>query len=469
MKRMPGRSLRGRLTVLYALLLTLALALYGAGTSVYFLHNLKHQLDVSLDRDIETVEGLLVISTNGDLHISSEEGEASESELNRGYLLEVWSANGELLYRSDGLEGASLGNAPRLKDERRLEEPHSVTLPNGTRVRVAAHLHRIEDRTVWVRLGISEDSLWREFWAMVVVLAFGLPLTVAVIGAIGYAVAGRALRPVDVMARRAAAISAERLHERLQIENPSDELGHLGKAFNDTLTRLENSFDQLRRFTADASHELRTPLTSIRSVGEVALQSVGTVPYYRDIIGSMLEEVTRLTQLVDSLLTMSRADAGQIALQKAAVNVFTLAQETAALLDVLAEEKQQRILVRGDRSLSVFGDRLILRQALLNLMDNAVKYSPAGGSIEVEIGSNAKGVLISIQDSGPGISAEHREKVFERFYRIDKARTRSEGGTGLGLSIVQWAVSAHGGKISLAQPAGNGCRFEIQLPANPSV
>jgi signal transduction histidine kinase len=218
--------------------------------------------------------------------------------------------------------------------------------------------HGMEGQTVVVRLAISEEPLWNEFWAMVSVLSVGVPITVLVIGVVGYIVAGRALQPVDTMAHRARKISAEHLSERLQIENPDDELGHLGIAFNDTLTRLEGSFEQLRRFTADASHELRTPLTAIRSVGEVALQNPGDAGYYRDIIGSMLEEVNRLTRLVESLLIMSRADAGQIQLQRTPVEVLDLAKESAALLEVLAEEKNQTIAVNGDPVLMVWADRL---------------------------------------------------------------------------------------------------------------
>jgi heavy metal sensor kinase len=266
------------------------------------------------------------------------------------------------------------------------------------------------------------------------------------------------------MAHRARKISAEHLNERLEIENPDDELGHLGIAFNDTLTRLEGSFEQLRRFTADASHELRTPLTAIRSVGEVALQHSGNTGYYRDIIGSMLEEVNRLTRLVESLLTMSRADAGQIQLQRTSVEVLDLAKESAALLEVLAEEKNQTIAVSGDPALMVWADRLILRQALINLIDNAVKYSPSGGAINIRVKSVDKAVLIEVEDSGPGIPAEHADKVFQRFYRIDKARTRAEGGTGLGLSIVEWAVSVNDGSIDFVCEPGRGCTFTIRLP-----
>jgi signal transduction histidine kinase len=250
----------------------------------------------------------------------------------------------------------------------------------------------------------------------------------------------------------------------LNIENPGDELGHLGKVINETLARLERSFEQLRRFTADASHELRTPLTAIRSVGEVALQRSGDVNYYRDIVGSMLEEANRLTRLVDSLLTMSRADAGRIPLQRAEVPILDLAKESAGLLEVLAEEKNQKLTVEGDPMVAVRGDRVILRQALVNLIDNAVKYSPLRGNIFVRVGSNNGDAVVEVQDSGPGIPQEHRSKVFERFYRVDKARSREDGGTGLGLSIAEWAVGAHGGRIELDCGTEPGCIFRIRLP-----
>ncbi len=466
MSRFVGRTLRGRLTILYGVLLALALALYAVGTSVYLLHDLRKQQDASLDREIETVEGLIALSPDGGVELRSEEGEAREGVSERGYLLEIWTASGKPMYLSDGLKGSSLGIAPNMTQKPFDRSPHTYRLQNGMRVRVEARLHRIEGQSILLRLGVSEEPLWEEFWDMVSVLAIGLPVMVLLIGLAGYAIAGQALQPVEEMAQRARKISAERLNERLTIRNPGDELGHLGLAFNETLARLEKSFEQLRRFTADASHELRTPLTAIRSVGEVALQNTGDATYYRDIIGSMLEEVNRLTHLVESLLTMSRADAGQIQLQHTTVEVLDLAKESAALLEVLAEERHQRIVVGGDPSLTVRGDRLILRQALINLIDNAVKYSPSGADIEVRVRAIGKDVLIEVQDSGPGISAEHADKVFQRFYRVDKARTRAEGGTGLGLSILEWAVSANGGSVELNHGPGPGCTFTIRLPLN---
>jgi signal transduction histidine kinase len=183
----------------------------------------------------------------------------------------------------------------------------------------------------------------------------------------------------------------------------------------------------------------------------------------------MLEETNRLTRLVDSLLTLSRADAGRIQLHLTEMSLLDLVTETAGLLEVLAEEKNQTLRVEGDASLRVVADRTILRQALVNLIDNAVKYSPAESSIRIQVTENDRDGVVEVQDSGPGIPSEHRSRIFERFYRVDKARTRAEGGTGLGLSIAQWAVTAHGGTIEVRCEPGFGSTFCIHLPKHVST
>lgn len=450
-----------RLTLLYVSLLGVVSLVYAATTSALFLHNLREQLDLSLDRDIETVEGSVTLTADGHVRLDSRDGEVNEVEAPPSYWLEVWSG-GALIYRGPQVHAQALGPAPGPGE--RTQNYRSSRLADGTRVRIVSRVHRLENGPLVVRLAVSEESLWHEFWQMASILAIGLPIAVVITGVTGFAVARRALRPLGSMARRAERISAERLNERLAIENPDDELGHLGRVFNATLARLERSFEQLRRFTADASHELRTPLTAIRSVGEVALQKSGDAADLRDAIGSMLEEANRLTHLVDSLLTMSRADAGRIALQQGEVPVLDLAKESAALLEVLAEEKDQTVRVEGDASVSVRGDRLILRQALVNLIDNAVKYSPRDGNISVRVSAADGEARVEVQDSGSGIAPEHRSKVFERFYRADKSRSREAGGTGLGLSIAEWAVGAHGGRVELNCEPGPGCTFTIRLP-----
>jgi signal transduction histidine kinase len=208
-------------------------------------------------------------------------------------------------------------------------------------------------------------------------------------------------------------------------------------------------------------------LTAIRSVGEVALQKDGSREEYRDTIGSMLEEVNRLTALIDSLLTISRADAGRMQLRPTVFSPMDLAREAAGLFEVLAEEKHQRIRVEGSAG-SISGDRVFLRQALVNIIDNAVKYSPVGGAISVRVQDDRAGsIKLEVTDDGPGIAPEHAERIFDRFYRVDESRSRDAGGAGLGLAIAQWAVRVHGGEIRLAEAPGKGCTFQIYLPVAP--
>jgi heavy metal sensor kinase len=272
------------------------------------------------------------------------------------------------------------------------------------------------------------------------------------------------LAPVDRMAERARSITAERLHDRLPVDHPNDELGRLASVFNDTLGRLESSFEQMRRFTADVSHELRTPLTAIRSVGEVGLRGRRDEGAYRGIIGSMLEEVDRLACLVDRLLTLSRAETGQAKLSVELIDLRELAENVAAHLGVLAEEKQQSITIEHLGTPRCLGVRLVLRQALINLVDNAIKYTPAGGQIRIRVRESPTGAMLEVSDTGPGIPAEPRTRIFDRYYRVARSRSDDTSGAGLGLSIAKGAVEVNGGQLSLEGTNGAGSTFRITLP-----
>ena len=224
------------------------------------------------------------------------------------------------------------------------------------------------------------------------------------------------------MTAEAASITAERLRARLPVENPRDELGRLATVFNQMLQRLEEAFDQLQRFTADASHELRTPLTAIRSVGEVGLREPRDAHAYREIIGSMLEEADRLTGLVDGLLYLSRADSGRMLVQPVDLDVRVMVDDVAAHLSVLADERGQRIVVAGEPSVTVHADAVLLRPAVINIVDNAIKYSGAWVGDLRHGADGGGGRRHRGPRSGPGIAREHHERVFERFYRV---RSRS--------------------------------------------
>jgi len=303
---------------------------------------------------------------------------------------------------------------------------------------------------------------------ILLVLALGLPVVVALAGAGGYLMARRALAPIDQLAAASRRITADRLHERLTVPNAHDEIGRLAAVVNETFGRLESSFDQLRRFTADASHELRTPLSVIRGIGELGLRETRTPAEYKEAMGSMLEEVDRLTRLVDTLLQLSRGDAGMLRLSRDVVDLADLAREVAASLNLLAEERRQRLDVAAAASVGVLADRCVLRDAVTNLVDNAIKYSPAGSTIRIHVDGGPERATLTVADEGAGIAPEHRDRIFDRFYRIDEARSREMGGAGLGLAIAKWAVEANGGQIAL-EPAGTGSVFRISLPRATSA
>ena len=293
-------------------------------------------------------------------------------------------------------------------------------------------------------------------------LALGGPGTTLLFALAGYVIAGRALAPVKEMVERTRRLSAKSLNERLPVVNPHDELGQLATVFNETLQQLENSFAELRRFTADVSHELRTPLTAIRAVGEVAYRERNPALLY-DALGSILEEVQRMNQLIDRLLLLARADDDNLPVHLEAGPVRDALVEVSDALALVAEEKQQRLeLDCPDHLLGVF-DPALLRLALLNLVQNAIRYSPPAKPISLRAFQRDSAVVIEVADQGPGIALEHHQKIFERFYRVDKARSRAEGGAGLGLAIVKWSVERMGGAVELKSDAGRGSAFRLRL------
>ena len=464
--RFRPRNVRSRLTVWYVLVLASLLALYAGVASLFLFLSLREDFDHNLLEDLETIEGTLTKEPNGLVSLHSNHPDAAEPRI--GHFIEVWSPEGSLLFRSAALQNQAMGGPPGPNEGLRDPTPSTTRLPNGAQIRLVSSVFHVEDQRVVLRVAYSEEGLWGELREFGVVLLLGFPIALLLASVGGYALARKALAPIDRMAIQTQKISAERLTDRLSVENPDDELGKLASVFNAMLARLQAAFDQLRRFTADASHELRTPLTAIRSVGEVALQEQKSPAEYRDVIGSMLEEVDRLTRLVESLLTLSRADAGHVQLQRMDISLLALTREASSMVEVLAEEKGQRVEIDGDAGLIVSVDRLVLRQGIVNLLDNAIKYSPRNTRILVRVGFGAAGqASLEITDEGPGIPSEHQPYVFDRFYRVDQARTREWGGTGLGLAITRWAVEAHGGDIDLTSKHGTGTTFHVSLPLAP--
>jgi len=433
--RLAG-SLRVRLALWTTAVSTGLMVCYGAFAWLHLRSNLYAELDRQLDEDIETAERSLAWNQRQGFTWSDhgDHAPAFEAEIRR-------ADDGELIHRTPGFRTT---DAPRMRED----------------------LCRIDGRPVRIAVQRSDERVRHELSELLAVLAIGLPLWIGAAAVGGYLLARRALAPAVRMAEQARRITAESLSARLPVADPRDEMGKLGTVFNDTLARLEASFDQLRRFTADASHELRTPLTALRAVGEVGLRSPRTPEEYRDMVGSMLEEVDRLSGLVDRLLTLSRADAGQVALERERFDLRALAQEVAHLMAPLAEERGVAVAVAGEPA-GIVADRGVLRQAVVALLDNALKYAPRGTAVRVTVA----GPTLAVADEGCGIAAEHLPRIFDRFYRVDMSRSRDggrPGGSGLGLSIAQWAVRAHGGRIEVESTLGKGSTFRIVLPEEES-
>lgn len=448
-------SIRARLTLWYGAVLAAILVAFSIAVYALVRDSIHSELDRELREDVERSQDELTALLRGEKPTSAVET----------WLIELWAGNEKLVRSWPSFESSPLGPPPAACAGRRMGY-YDLTLNEGLELRVGCRTITRESNPYVLRSVRAATRVAAELAQLRFALALAFPVALAVAMLGGYLLAWRALRPLQQMAEQALAISAHRLSERLAVPNPDDELGALATAFNGTFARLERSFAELRRFTADASHELRTPLTAIRTTGEVALRNQLDAAAAREVISSMLEDTDALRNLVENLLTLSRGDAGSVNVQRNPVELGALAREVAQHLEVLAHEKHQLIEVTAPRSVTMTADPALLRSAVINLVDNAIKYSPERTTIHVRVNGFDSVASLDVEDEGPGIAEEHRELIFQRFYRIDAARTRKHGGTGLGLSIARWAVEAQGGQLTLETTAPKGATFRIELPRN---
>jgi heavy metal sensor kinase len=451
-------SVRLRLTMWYVGAMVVVLAIYAGCLFWFVTSGASRALDNRLRGDFHWAAEMAEQRPDGTL--SWFEGATGDDE--DSPWLQVWSAENHLLYRSAAAARQPIPDSAVLAGhaDNRIARVATATVP----FRVLSGASRIARRPVVLQVARSEAGMRRTLRDLVITLLLSLPLAVAAAGVGGYSLARRALAPVERITDRAHSINADRLNERLPVDNPDDELGRLALVINEMLGRLQLSFEQMRRFTADVSHELRTPLTAMRSVGEVGLRDRRDAASYRATIGSMLEEVDRLSYLVDRLLTLSRAEAGLMKPAFDMVDLRELAEDVVSHLGVLAEEKHQSIDLERTGQGRGIGDRVIVRQALINLVDNAIKYTPEGGRISVRV-LDEPTPAVAVTDSGAGIAADAATRVFNRFDRGQRPANGDAGGSGLGLAIAKWAVEVSGGQLSLEPAAGGGSTFRIALPA----
>jgi heavy metal sensor kinase len=346
-----------------------------------------------------------------------------------------------------------------------LESSRQIPLVGGRKILVTAHaLHLADSGSILIETGAPMDPVQSDLRKWILFLATMLPLVLLIALGGGFVLIKRALLPVDRIAATAERISSQNLNERLPLTRTGDELERLSLALNRMIERLDSAFRYSRRFVADASHELRTPLTVLKGELESLVQQPLFTDEWRDRVGSALEEVNRLTHIVEGLFAISRLDAGEAASEWVPFDLAQMAAATVDQMSLLAEDKHIKVASEAAQPVWVKGDRARLKQVVVNLLDNAIKYTPQGGAIVLRVESRNGHASLEVTDSGIGIPPEALPRVFDRFFRVDSARSRDQGGAGLGLSIVKSICAAHHGRVEAASELGRGSRFRIELP-----
>ncbi|MEW6660485.1 MAG: heavy metal sensor histidine kinase [Thermodesulfobacteriota bacterium] len=317
-----------------------------------------------------------------------------------------------------------------------------------------------------VQVGISLESLYQTRRRFLLIMGALLPLGLLLASVGGWVLARRALKPVDEMTQAARRISGENLAGRVQETGTGDELDRLAQTLNDMLGRLDDFLGQIRRFSADAAHELQTPLTILKGEMEVALRSPRSPEEYKKVLLSSLEEIDRISALVAGLLLLARADRGVLRLDLQPLELHELLKEVAAQMRLLAENHGVSLDYDKVEPAVIQGDREHFQRLLLNLIDNAIKYTPPGGRVTLSLRGDGQSAHLAVSDTGMGLSQEEQKQIFHRFYRAAGARTQSGGGAGLGLSIAQSLAVAHGGRIEVESTPGRGSTFTVSLPAD---
>ncbi|HTS16881.1 MAG TPA: ATP-binding protein [Verrucomicrobiae bacterium] len=464
---MITRSIRFRLVAWYAGLLTGVFLLLGA----LMYSNLKHFLESDLAqsqarRARQIADTLLArVSQTGAAYVAAEVKDLYEPEVNDRFI-RITRSDGSVVYVSqppkdhsfDPTGLASLSAWPAKESFRK------QLLPGNETLLVAAVPYRTPDgKSYVVEVGAPLDPVETMLDRLFLQLALGLPITVLVVIVGGYLLVGRALAPVDRIARKAEQITQHNLSERLPVAHTADELERLSLSLNLMIARLEDAFLNSKRFVADASHELRTPLTAMRAELETVASDSRLKPELRESFGSMLEEVERLTRIVEQLLTLSRLDAGEAQADWARFDLADLAVTTAEQMSLLAEDKGIKVSSDVKQGIMVEGDRARLKQVVVNLLDNAIKYTPEKGAVHLRVANQNGHAILEVFDNGIGIPEDALPHVFDRFFRVDKARTRDPGGAGLGLSIVKSICTAHGATVEAHSYRG-GSSFRVTLP-----
>lgn len=460
---MNTRSLRFRLVAWYASLVTAVFLLCGVTTYEVLNHYLRKSLGESLFRRAQQINVSLLanVERTGEKFIV-DEIKARYAPENYDRFIRLSRADGTVVYSSGR---AAMFNPAGLPIMTPSDREHIVTAEDGNRLLMMTERYQtLSGRQYILETGAPMQPIDSLLAHLLHLLLMGIPIVVLVAVAGGYVLVGRALAPVVQIARSAERITLHNLAEQLPLAATGDELEQLSQALNRMIDRLRETFDHNRRFLADASHELRTPLTALRGELENAVEEARLLPDLRDKIGSALEEVDRLAKIVQALFALSRLEAGEAQQEWKLFDLAPLVISTAEQMALLAEDKGITVKCNAEHEVTVEGDRARIKQVVVNLLDNAIKYSTPGGAVEVNVRARDGKAVIDVIDTGIGIPPAALPHVFERFFRVDKARSRDMGGAGLGLAIVKSICTAHGGQVDVESNEGQGSRFTVELP-----
>lgn len=475
------RSLRVQLSLWYSSLLALTLLLLAAFTVFVLRAVLNSRVDTALETYAEQVSS----------HIASQvayvqakhPGYAIDKDTEKRFIdsgyqawgryVQVVNPIGHVVVYSNAFRTASLpDDPPTRRAVLTTGQPRFVTRTDigEYAVRVVTYPVRVQGKVLYlVQVGTSVEGVDAALQRASTLLLVITPsvFLISLLG--GWTLVGRALQPVDEMTRAALTIESAHLDTRLVPPRTDNEIGRLASALNEMIARLENSFRQMERFSADASHELKTPLTAIRGEAEVALMGAQSPEETRRTLQSIIEETERLSAIVGNLLLLSRADANQVRIKQEPVALHEVLLMVYESLERLARQKRIEVDLEMAEEVGICGDVLWLHQLLANLVQNAINYTPEGGSVllllkkEIEASGTTMAVL-EVSDTGPGIAPEHLPYLFDRFYRVDASRSRDQGGSGLGLNIARWIAESHNGQISVTSVVGQGTTFTVRLP-----
>ncbi len=464
------KGLRFRLAVSYAIFFALLLAGLGFVLRGMLTNVIESAVEGLLEEEWAAVKGFLHVTPQGTVQWRYDPNDKEEAAIveRLRYVYVIANQRGEVLESSELYRDLGFESPAAIAESLRSRQPVFVVRPNlrGEPFMIRRGALREQNLLFFVALGRSFGPSQRVIDQFSFNYFATLPFVVLTTAAFGWFFAGRAMKPISEVAAQAEKVSGSNLKLRVASRGSGDELDHLVRNFNTMVERLDASFTQIRQFSTDVSHELRTPVTVVRGQLEVALMTATSEEELRTAIESALVDIDRLSKIIRALLTLAKAESGQLALSLQEVDLATMTREVVSELEISALDKGLQLAVNTPRSAPILGDRLQIERLLYNLIDNAIKYTPVGGKIEAEVRNlRASGqVVLSVRDNGVGIPPEHLPHLFDRFYRVPARAGVPERGLGLGLNFVSWIVKAHNGVIQVESEVDKGSSFIVSFP-----